>query len=443
MSFQGGYPWTHIYKNPLGPDEEPEIVLLLRKSQEFRFHSESPRSLKKVKIQNKVLIQETEKYIQELEEELEGGHHENEEELHNFVDTIYPSDCECVSVVSDSFLTKKPSKLQKLKGILKPKKSVDKSNISPDTHSVVSAPAPHSKREEGVSKKIKFMDKLRGLADRHIRRRNIKKVSLKRNEQIVLGEDQKIIKLKGSPKSKRNEIPHFEKQDSEDVLEIVELDESPSRKKKDYIDVEDLRKEINVIPVADEIIELPLEEQSIPAIIESKSSPTVPPKKAPRLQRNHVYEDIEGNSLDDQITEIIELAHVEALKKSLACQDQSYQQDISIKRDIPLDRMGSSEDSEADVHRHSLAPISSIDSVSDDERKATGTQLSPVSEESDLLESNDDITSVIKREASPCPSEKKVTFSHVEDEAEPHREDIVLPTEIQEVNNSRRWTKMT
>lgn len=393
------------------------------------------------------MVKETEKYIQELEEdeEPEDADRENGEEDHSNYDPSYPSDCECVSVVSDSFLTaKKPSKLQKLKGILKSKKSTDKSNVSPDTHSVVSAPAPHSKREEVVSKKTKFMDKLKGLANRHIKRRNIKKVSLKRNEQIVLGEDQKIIKLKGSPKAQRSEIPHFEKQDSEDVIEIVELDESPSRKKKDYMDVEDLQREINVIPLADEIIQLPVAgEPSIPTIVESKASPKVPPKKTPRLQRNHVYEDIEGNSLDDQITEIIELAHVEALKKSLAVQDQSYQQDISAKRDIPLDRMGSSEDSEADVNRHTLAPISSIDSVSDDERKAPGTQLSPVSEESDLLESEQEVRSVIKREASPCPSEKKVTFSHIEDEAEPHKEDIELPSEIQEVNNSSRWAKMT
>ncbi|KAL5291478.1 hypothetical protein ACFFRR_010711 [Megaselia abdita] len=444
---RGGYPWTHIYKNPLGPDEEPEIVLLLRKSQEFRFHSESPKSLKKVRIHDQVLVKETEKYIQELSEEEDEEHQEEDavpEDEEHFVEPSYPSDCECVSVVSDSFLTaKKPSKLQKLKGILKRKKSTDKSHTSPDTHSVVSAPAPHSKREEGVSKKTKFMDKLKGLADRHIKRRNIKKISLKKNEQIVLGDDQKIIKLKGSPKAQRSEIPHFEKQDSEDVLEIVELDESPSRKKKDYMDGEELKQEINAIPVADEIIQLPAEEPSIPSIIESKASPKTPPKKAVRQQKIHVYEDIEGQLLDDQITEIIELAHVEALKKSLAVQDQSYVQDISSKRDIPLDRMGSSEDSEADVHRHTLAPISSIDSVSDDERKLPGTQLSPVSEEGDFLGSDHDVHSVIKREASPCPSEKKVTFSHVEDEAEPHREDIELPSEIQEVNNSSRWAKMT
>lgn len=24
---QGGYPWTHLYKNPLGPDDEPEVIL--------------------------------------------------------------------------------------------------------------------------------------------------------------------------------------------------------------------------------------------------------------------------------------------------------------------------------------------------------------------------------------------------------------------------------
>lgn len=348
-------------------------------------------------------------------------------------------------MVSDSFLTaKKPSKLQKLKGILKRKKSADKSNISPDTHSVVSAPAPHSKKEEGVSKKAKFMDKLKGLADRHIKRRNIKKVALSKNDQIVLGEDQKIIKLKGSPKAKRSEIAHFEKQDSEDVLEIVELDESPSRKKKDYMDDEvDSKPEVNSIPIADEIIQLPVEEKSIPSIIESKASPKIPPKKAPRLHRDHVYEDIEGPTLDDQITEIIELAHVEALKKSLAVQDESLMKDMVTKRDIPLDRMGSSEDSEVSFHRNTLAPISSIDSVSDDERKTPGTQLSPVSEESDILESEHDVKSAMKREPSPCPSEKKVTFSHVEDEAEPHREDIELPSEIQEVNNSSRWAKMT
>uniref|UniRef100_A0A6P4EQC7 Uncharacterized protein LOC108044359 n=1 Tax=Drosophila rhopaloa TaxID=1041015 RepID=A0A6P4EQC7_DRORH len=66
---RGGYPWTHLYKRPLGPDEQPEIVLLLRKSQELRFKSESPKSLKKVRYDEQVLVKETERYIQDLSED--------------------------------------------------------------------------------------------------------------------------------------------------------------------------------------------------------------------------------------------------------------------------------------------------------------------------------------------------------------------------------------
>jgi hypothetical protein len=52
---QGGYPWTHLYKLPLGPDDEPEIVLRYRsipkrkrKTQEKLLSGNSPKFEKKL-----------------------------------------------------------------------------------------------------------------------------------------------------------------------------------------------------------------------------------------------------------------------------------------------------------------------------------------------------------------------------------------------------------
>ncbi|XP_030385409.1 uncharacterized protein LOC115632411 isoform X2 [Scaptodrosophila lebanonensis] len=498
---RGGYPWTHLYKRPLGPDEEPEIVLLLRKSQELRFKSESPKSLKRVRYDEQVLVKETERYIQDLsEDEAPGDSDQSSEESDTDTESVNERDphnedalSECISCVSDSVLAvgghakpRKTNRLAQIRNLIKrrrsgrtqedaqslPGNSANASlqssvhELAPPPGSLVpnSAAAIEQRKAEKRKPKQSFdiMKKLKSLAERQKKRLNIKRISLKKDEKIVLGEEQKIMRLKASPKSDRGEIPHFiEKQDSDDVLELVEYDESPCRKrnKEEQEQAEDLPTSSSNVLQPDEVIELPQVTEPVPPTVEVTESEAVskvddedetvesqetaddsaPPKKTPRLRREHVYEEI-GQQSDSQ-QPLLEASSVDALKKSLMRQDNLAVDEVEAAKSIPLDRMGSSEEEQAaaltaDKSSALLAPISSIDSTSSDEERARLAQLSPVAEESDVA-SNDaleieELRPSIKKEPSPAPSDKKVTFSHVEDEAEPHREDIELPENVLE-----------
>lgn len=504
-------------------------MLLLRKSQEFRFVSESPKSLKKVRIDEQVVVKQPERYIQELsdgeEDYLQSA--PEDEETHSLRS-------ESISCVSDSILatgrTRKPTRLDKIRGYLRRRKGGRSnedaqslpcaSTSSSRRHSQESIPQPNPQiLINGKTTEQKncypIMKKLKSMADRQKKRLNIRRIHLGKDEKIVLGEETKILKLKKSPKAERGEIPHFiEKQDSDDVLEIMELDESPSRKRRDDgrqeeenstnpadepMDTNQSEAAGTVVP--DEIIEIPdsskdnratptisttsaangedvkaevSEYIATPTDIATTSAPA--PKKAPRLRREHVYEEIEPEMQAEALTQptagdgsILVLGTVEALKQSLAKQDSSTLKHIEEgAKSLPLDRMGSSEEeqiagvaaagtSATDKPAMSLlAPLSSIDSASSDEDR-NRTQLSPVTEESDaasgdlnlrIVEDHEqlDLKPAIKKEPSPAPSDKKVTFSHVEDEAEPHREDIELPMEVQEATQEaalrKKWTNM-
>ncbi|XP_070071817.1 microtubule-associated protein futsch isoform X2 [Drosophila takahashii] len=489
---RGGYPWTHLYKRPLGPDEQPEIVLLLRKSQELRFKSESPKSLKKVRYDEQVLVKETERYIQDLSEdeavatttddsseESSDSETESERDQHN-EDAL----SECISCVSDSVLAvggharpRKTNRLAHIRDLIRRRRSgrthedaqsLPGNSANPSRQSSVHELAPppgslipstdkppkSSKPKQGFD----IMKKLKSLAERQKKRLNIKRISLKKEDKIVLGEQQKIMKLKASPKSDRGEIPHFiEKQDSDEILELVEYDESPCRKRTKEELLEDQPSGSGRVPEPEEIIELPVvkTETEAPTLevtepaeekLEQKDEKESeaeedPPKKTPRIRREHVYEEI-GQAGAQELVEQ-PLLELDALKKSLTRQDNLAIDEIEAAKAVPLDRMGSSEEEQVTAGKPGalLAPISSIDSTSSDEERARLAQLSPVTEESDEpMEVTTDLRPSLKKEASPAPSDKKVTFSHTEDEAEPHREDVELPEDVLEAaTNAARW----
>ncbi|KQS43430.1 uncharacterized protein Dere_GG14326, isoform H [Drosophila erecta] len=489
---RGGYPWTHLYKRPLGPDEQPEIVLLLRKSQELRFKSESPKSLKKVRYDEQVLVKETERYIQDLSEdeavatttddsseESSDSETESERDQHN-EDAL----SECISCVSDSVLAvggharpRKTNRLAHIRDLIRRRRSgrthedaqsLPGNSANPSRQSSVHelAPPPGSliPNAEKPSKSSKpkqgfdIMKKLKSLAERQKKRLNIKRITLKKDDKIVLGEQQKIIKLKASPKSDRGEIPHFiEKQDSDEILELVEYDESPCRKRTKEELLEDQPSGSGRVPEPDEIIELPVvkAETEAPTVEVTEAAEETldhkaekeseaeedPPKKTPRIRREHVYEEIGQAGTQELVDQpILEL---ESLKKSLTRQDNLAIDEIEAAKAVPLDRMGSSEEEQVTAGKPGalFAPISSIDSTSSDEDRARLAQLSPVTEESDEpMDFSPDLRPALKKEASPAPSDKKVTFSHVEDEAEPHREDVELPEDVLEAaTNAAKW----
>ncbi|EDW36453.1 GL10319 [Drosophila persimilis] len=211
---RGGYPWTHLYKRPLGPDEQPEIVLLLRKSQELRFKSESPKSLKKVRYDEQVLVKETERYIQDLSEDEALAHtsedsseesdseadSESEHETHN-EDAL----SECISCVSDSVLAvgghnkpRKTSRLAHIRDIIRRRRSgrthedaqsLPGTSANPSRqnslHELAPPPGsliPNTEKPPKSSKpkakqSFDIMKKLKSLAERQKKRLNIKRIT--------------------------------------------------------------------------------------------------------------------------------------------------------------------------------------------------------------------------------------------------------------------------
>lgn len=499
-----------MYKRPLGPDEQPEIVLMLRKSQEIRFTSESPKSNKKVRIDDHVSVQETERYIQELSEDEEEPNSE-QLTLHPPPDLEnYSLHSESLSFTSDSLLAtgkepKKSGRFSKVRRLFRRRRygarRHDDAQSLPDSfsksslqHSLEQVPQGFQAQldQQKTQKELKgeirsekepiyvhskaarcfpIMKKLKSMADRQKKRLSIKRIHLGKDDKIVLNEEPKILKLKNSPKSQRSDIPHFiEKQDSDDVLEIVELDESPSRKRRDDDRFDDKEHTQSSIVKPEEIIEIKdiqvaqeTSEDVTYKKAEEVDAAAIPPRKAPRLRREHVYEEIchpdEAVAAAEELKFILDATSVDAIKESLATQDTSAINEVTTtSNSIPLDRMGSSEEepltSIDNAHDKKsnllLAPLSSIDSASSDEDRSK-THLHPVVEEETDLEIDDtpaqqeadlqkDHKPSLKKEASPAPSEKKVTFSHVEDEAEPHREDVELNPELLEATKeATKW----
>ncbi len=309
-----------------------------------------------------------------------------------------------------------------------------------------------------------LVEKLKTMADKQLHKakqyRQIRKHPLRDGEQIDLNEPPKILKLKESPKADRKEIASYVvKQDSDDVLEIMNLDESPSEIRRHRDD------ERSTIVSPDEIIELPVAgenanddnkdaesiEPTVTEILEAELKST-PPPKSPRKQKEHVYEEIEqplenDPLIDDFISRLSLRKEDDKIVKEL--DDKSQDERISTSR--PLSTIDSETDDEQKPTSSLAAPISSIDSTSDDERNIV-QPLPGVQEEGDDVTDDcnvdrkleevkePELKSLLKREASPS-SDKKVTFSvSTEDNLdEPHREDVDLP---EHVKVAGKWSKM-
>lgn len=381
-----------------------------------------------------------------------------------------------------------------------------------------------------------FVDKLKVMADKqlhkssHKNKPTIKKIPLEGKNKIVLREETKIIKLKDSPKSERKEFASYvEKRDSDEILEIIDLEESPSevRKRREEERRQERsqessqertqeksqeREQPSSIVIPDEVIELPPAPKPKPSILTIKKStleeeddegkePTVEelleeefkndsrPKKAPRRQKEHVYEDIDNP--DDlpapQTVPIIPSAPMinatadtkkdkgtdflknifdgdDSLKLSLSKQDDAVVNELNEKEIKSLNEAGKVEEI-TPTESTLQAPISTVEFItstslaSADEKRA---RLSAVSEESEhssevkndteliaKLCAEPEIKSVLKLDSSPAPDNKKVTFSPstegcTDDEdydggSGSQREDVKLPDHIK---LDSRWSKM-
>ncbi|CRK95757.1 CLUMA_CG009214, isoform A [Clunio marinus] len=320
---QGGYPWTHLYKQPLGDNEEPEIILNYKhspRSSRKHFDSESgtPKSQKKVRIQDEIEVKETENYIQDLsDQEAEGGEK-----------AINKDDAEPSETFEDN--EKILDEQKSPKSILKGSKNIAE-NIKPK----------ESKFDSGsLKKKIKNpLQKIKKMADQQFKKvksskPSIKKIPVSKND-LALNDELKILKLKESPKSQHREITSYVvKQDSEDSLEILELDESPMENRK-------RKKAENVMVKPDEIIDLPLSDDSKENISQTNeqkeqsdneqrestvesheisiSGSSSHSKDGTSKKRDHVYEDIEEYisriTSDKENVERVAFEHDEKLER--------------------------------------------------------------------------------------------------------------------------------
>ncbi|XP_055321148.1 uncharacterized protein LOC129577686 isoform X2 [Sitodiplosis mosellana] len=160
-----------------------------------------------------------------------------------------------------------------------------------------------------------IVEKLKTMADKQLHKKGSKKSKttikteqLSDEKKIVLAEQTQIIRLKGSPKADRKNVAaYLEKRDSDEVVEILQLDESPSesRKRREEIrKVEEHEKEHEkeeqtqsenddkgfVVPK--NVTEPTDTEPTVEELLEEEFK-NDPPKKAPRKTKEHIYEEIE------------------------------------------------------------------------------------------------------------------------------------------------------
>lgn len=260
-------------------------------------------------------------------------------------------------------------------------------------------------------------------------KRHIKKIPLS-GKEMVFHDKQKILRLKRSPKSGKHEfVSYLEKQDSDDTVEIVVLETSPSNSRKnehpdngvpvpdEIIEISDaetklegIKEEDHVVPVddkpgesqtkesIDDDVELNFTEQTVPQIIEPPfTDKKAAPPKAPRKQKGHIYEDIEDPAKIDPLM-IDFMGGNQEMKESLKIQDQLIFKELKQKSEEEEDTLNALT---CEVKPQALlAPISSIDSTSSDEDRERRNTLPALVEESDtgMSDVETEVAKVVKEE---------------------------------------------
>lgn len=231
-----------------------------------------------------------------------------------------------------TFKPKEESKRFALRSLLK------RTHSAPKKIQVTKPPPNDLDEREKSPQQVKcchpIVEKLKTMADKQLHKKSPKKesktvktVSLPKEKKIVLAEQTRIIRLKDSPKAERKNVAaYLEKRDSDDAVEIVQLEESPSESRKRR---EDSRKAEELEKVKQSEIEREREQECErerererehekrieehkesrfvvpPNVTGVDTDPTVeelleeefkndPPKKAPRKNKEHIYEEIEA-----------------------------------------------------------------------------------------------------------------------------------------------------
>ncbi|XP_062708057.1 titin isoform X3 [Aedes albopictus] len=472
----GGYPWTHLYKDPLGPDDEPEVIVR---------YTHSPVNRRR-KVEEQLIDGNSR---EEKKAKTENGYEANEP-----IETDQPT--QEVSISPDAAAAV----------------AVEASNGEPHSprrsRTRATSHEPHSLKDEVKAQAKQFLDehpsirsfsnsltrkgrrtrafvsrsleRAKSMADRQIDKAKVQMNTLRRRKAASEPPrdlpDHKILMLRESPRFGNREIPSYvvrqpsdEAMDTSDAEtmentspetttvvpdEIIELPQQPTPEpvkpqRVEKMEVEEERYEI-IEPPKDEttkpiVAEIKPQTPEPPTEIISEQIKPQPPPKAPRKKKEHHYEDIDDyvppkeepkdtkfvvdsklqrqHEIDGFDPIIGEMLGNDKIKISLQLQDEKIANDmLSRKKRLDEILQHSSEDEKEKDKIPCLgllAPISSIDSTSSDE-DARRTRLSALAEESDT--GSIDNTVFKKQESSKEAELPAVDESHKELELTPAEE---------------------
>lgn len=270
-----------------------------------------------------------------------------------------------------------------------------------------------------------LVEKIKTMADKQMHKHKkppIKRIPLKAGDEIKLQEPTKILKLKESPKADRKELASFvEKLDSEDKMEILELDESPSetRKRREQQRSEERQSESTSVLVPDEIIKLPVtvsngDEKSINDDNDDSTEILVNQLIKEELQNLNVIQEKRQGQLKTNDYEDI----ADPIIRQLISDEIKWEQENPNSTEV-----------ECELNREE--PVLSEQSTEKQIDRNISSSKSSLNQQG--------IKSLLKRDPSPA-GEKKVTFSpSTEDDADMTKEDVELPDHVKV---EKRWDKM-
>lgn len=285
-----GVPTIETQSEPIEPieDVEPVIDEPISKSNQLHFGHFDIRIPTSIQ-SSRSSMNQTSSGILEVLEELENEEpttsdavkHKSHQDL--TVDGATKEE-ESKRSVFKSFLKRTHSAPKKIDVTVRPK-SVNEDGLSPPVH--VSCCHP-------------IVDKIKTMADKQLHKNKVpKKPKIKtiavesEQKKIVLAEATRIIRLKESPKAERKNVAaYMEKRDSDEIVEIIELDESPSESRKRREENRRANEHAKTFVVPENVTQSVDIEPTIEELLEEEFK-NDPPKKSPRRTKEHVYEDVQ------------------------------------------------------------------------------------------------------------------------------------------------------
>lgn len=296
-----------------------------------------------------------------------------------------------------------------------------------------------------------FVDKIKTMADKQLHKNKvpkkpkIKTIAVKdEKDKIVLAEHTRIIRLKESPKAERKNIAAYTS-DSTEIVEIIELEESPSESRKRREENRRADEQVKTFVVPENVTQSIDTEPTVDELLEEEFK-NDPPKKSPRRSKEHIYEDIQPvdnlTAPDVSVQSILVQKAPQqnaALHETIEANEQQAKQVVEKPEEIN-EACGSLE---TELTPPKPVEIIQINVDEAEDIKVEGTACDDNGNHSQ--ESHPKLEAV--RDATLSAAEKKVKFSQSTEEYQekiaaergPEKEDVELPPE--HINKSK-WSHM-